>query len=256
MDFTLFENRYLLALASAVIGVLLTLVTQRILNKRGLFTYFVRHSRVGISADDAVFGSVRVTWNNNPVANLYSSTVELRNESLKDYDDVVVRVFSNDTMLLTERAELLDTTRILEWTEEFSSRLAVAPGTVASEEQLKLYFGQRDYLLPTMNRGQKVRLSFLNTAKTEKQPTIWLDILHKGVKVKFRVAHNEVLGVPQPHAGLMGAMLGFLLIGLIVVFVNTVWLAALIALIYGFFAQVPGAFVIKCWRWLREWLGD
>ena len=72
---------------------------------RGLFTYFVWHNKVGVSVDDAVFGTVRVTWNDNLVANLYSSTVELRNESLKDYENVVVRVFSNDTIHLTERAE-------------------------------------------------------------------------------------------------------------------------------------------------------
>ena len=120
MDFsTLLENKLLLTAISGLSGVVLTLVTQRILGKRGLFTYFVWHNRVGVSADDAVFGTVRVTWNGNVVPNLYSSTVELRNESLADYQNVVVRVFSNDTRLLSERADLMGTTRILEWSEEF-----------------------------------------------------------------------------------------------------------------------------------------
>ena len=102
MDFsTLLENKVLLAAISGLSGVVLTLITQRILGKRGLFTYFVWHNRVGVSADDAVFGTVRVTWNGNVVPNLYSSTVELRNESLADYQNVVVRVFSNDTRLLS-----------------------------------------------------------------------------------------------------------------------------------------------------------
>ena len=110
---TALNNRFILALLAAILGVVITLVTQRILGKRGLLTYFVWHSRVGVSADDAIFGSVRVTWNGNMVANLYSSALELRTESLKDYDNVIVRVFTNDTVLLTERTEVLGTTRIL-----------------------------------------------------------------------------------------------------------------------------------------------
>ena len=97
------DNRLLLAVASGVLGVILTLLTQRILQKRGVFAYFVRHNRVGLSTDDPVFGSVRVTWNDNPVDNLYISTVELRNESLNDYENVAARVFTSDTILLNRK---------------------------------------------------------------------------------------------------------------------------------------------------------
>ena len=70
-----FNNPFILALLSAILGGVITLVTQRILRKRSLLTYFVQHSRVGVSADDSIFGIVRVTWNDNVVANLYSSTL-------------------------------------------------------------------------------------------------------------------------------------------------------------------------------------
>ena len=255
MDLTVFDNKYLIGLASGVGGVLLTLLTQQILNKRGLFTYLVRHSRVGVSADDAVFGSVRVTWNGNPIANLYSSTAELINQSMKDYENVVVRAFTNDTSLLTERTEIVGTTHIAQWTDEFAKQLHVAPGDKASEAQIQLVSRQRDYLVPTINRGQVVRFHFLNAAKTQNQPTIWLDVVHKGVKLQFRVPQNEVLGVPQPMAALIGAILGFVLVGIIITFVQTVWIAALVSFIYGFLAQLPGAYAIRMWRGLREWFG-
>ena len=129
MDSTLLQNRLVVALIACAVGAVLTLLTQRFLKKRGLFTYFVWHNRVAVSSEDAIFGSVRVTWNNNPVANLYSSTIELRNESLNDYENVIVRVFTNDTILLTERTEIVGTTRFLEWTEAFVRSLAVLPGT-------------------------------------------------------------------------------------------------------------------------------
>ena len=249
------NNRFILALLAVISGVVITLVTQRILGKRGLLTYFVWHSRVGVSADDAIFGIVRVTWNGNMVANLYSSALELRNESLKDYDNIVVRVFTNDTVLLTERTEVLGTTRILEWSADFSQRFAIQPGAQPTAAQQNLYGSQREYLIPTLNRGQVVRLTFLNAASSDRPPSIWLDILHKGVKVKFRVAHDQFLGTPRPAAALVGAALGVPFLAVVIAIVNTVWIAAALSFLYGLLVVVPGAFSIKLWRWLRELVG-
>ena len=122
-----FNNPFILALLSVILGGVITLVTQRILKKRSLLTYFVQHSRVGVSADDSIFGIVRVTWNDNVVANLYSSTLELRNESLKDFDNIIARVFTNNTILLTERTEILGTTRSLKWTTDFPNSSKYKP---------------------------------------------------------------------------------------------------------------------------------
>ena len=255
MDLTFLQNRLVVALIAGVFGAVLMLLIQRFLNKRGLFTYFVWHNRVGVSTNDAVFGSVRVTWNDNPVANLSSSTVELRNESLNDYENVIVRVFTSDTILLTERSEIVGTTHILKWTEAFVRGIAVPTGTQPTAAQQNIYTGQREYLIPTFNRGQLVRFTFLNAAKTEKQPSLWLDIVHKGVKIKFRVAHNKFMGIPQPAAAIVGGVLGFILLGILIAIVDTVWVAALLSLVYGLLVLVPGALAIKLWRWLRDSFG-
>ena len=67
----MFESRLIVALIACLAGAALTLVTQRLLKKRGLFTYFVSHFPAGLSTDDPVLGTVRVTWNNTSVQNLY-----------------------------------------------------------------------------------------------------------------------------------------------------------------------------------------
>ncbi len=255
MDFTLMENRLVVAMLSAVVGTILTLFTQRILNKRGLFTYFVSHNQVAVSGDDAIFGTVRVTWNNNSVANLYSSTIELRNESLKDYEDVNVRVFSGDTILLTERTEILGTTRSLKWSEAFSRTLMVPSGGNPTDLQKNLHASDREYLIPTMNRSQVVRLTFLNEATIGKPPFIGLDVLHTGAKVKYRVSLNEFWGVPQPSAALVGSISGFLFTGIVIVLVDNVWVAAITSFFYGIMVLVPGALLIKLWRNLRDLIG-
>ena len=106
-----------------------------------------------------------------------------------------------------------------------------------------------------MNRGQTIRFHFLNAAKTSAGPTIWLEALHKGVKVKFRPARNEILGVPQPTAVWVEMALGFVFLVILIKFVHVLWLAAFLAFVYGLFAQIPGIVLIKVWRWLREAVG-
>ena len=255
MEFTFLQNRLIVALLSLVVGVIITLLRQRILKKRGLFTYFVLHYRVGVSADDATFGTVRATWNNLPVDNLYSSSVELRNESLKDYENVIVMVFTNDTVLLTERAEIVGSARILEWTKDFAHRVAVPLGDESTDTQRWIHGHEREYLIPTMNRGQLVRFTYLNATSTPQQPTIWLDILHKGVKTKVRVAQPEFLGVPQFSAARAGSILGFVIVALIVATMETLWLAAVLSFLCGLLALLPGAVSIKLWRKFRDLFG-
>ena len=165
-------------------------MAQYILNKRGIFSYNVFHNRVGISTEDAIYGSVKVTWNENPVAHLYLSTVELTNQSMKDYESVVVRIYTSNTQLLTQRTEIAGTTRLIDFSEDYKKEIAVREGDRPSDSQFNLFRSQRDYFVPTMNRGQILRFQFLNAAISEHQPNIWVDVLHKGVKCKFRIAKN------------------------------------------------------------------
>ena len=256
MDVALLDSRLIIALISTGLGVFLMFLIQMIVNKRGLFTYVVWHNKVGMSTDDAVFGSVRVTWNNNFIHNLYLSVIELSNESQKDYENVVVNVFTKDTDLLSERSELVGTTRVLKWTGDFSNRLAVEPGAQPTQEQATLYNRQREYLLPTMNRGQVVHLAYLNAAHTEQQPTLWIGIVHKGVQLQLRVPHNVFMGVSQSHAAVVGSALGLLVVIAVVLLVDAVWVASVICMIYGLGVLLPGAVCIRSWRRLRDLLGS
>ena len=255
METTLLEDRLVVSLISVVFGVALTLIAQHLVNKRGLFTYFVQHNRIGASGDDAVFGTVRVTWNNTPAAHLYSSIVELRNESLKDYENVVVKVFSNDTKLLTERSEIVGTTHDLRWTNEFADKLAVAPGGEATNEQWTLYARQREYLVPTMNRGQVIRITYLNDATTENQPSLWVDVVHKGVRLTIRTPQPQFMGVSQPAAALTGSAMGVFVLAAVIGLVDTTWIAAIVCMVYGLIVLIPGAMCIRSWRWVRDFVG-
>ena len=255
MELTFLQNRLIVAVFAGVVGVILTLLIQRILNKRGLFTYFVWHNSVGVSTDDAVFGTVRAFWNDQQVDNLWFSSIELRNASLNDYENVIVKVFTNSTALLNERTEIVGTSRVIEWTAAFANRVTLLPGIEPTAEQRSLYAREREYLVPTMNRGQFVRITYLNATNTPQQPTIWLDILHKGVKTEIRVAQPEFFGVPQFYAAQIGSASGIVVVALVIATVEALWLAAVLSFLYGLFVLFPGAAAIKLWRRFRDLFG-
>lgn len=241
--------------ASAVAGAVVTLLLAQLLKRRGRFLYSVRHTQIGMSADDEIFGNVRLTWNDHPVANLFLSTIELKNESLNDFKEITTKVYTNDTTLLTERTEVVGTTEILHWSSRFREILKVEFGQ-PTPAQTDIYNKSREYTIPTMNRGQVVRLAFLNAPPQGLQPTLWLDIVHPGVKLEYRKPYGELLGVSQPASAIVGFILGLMFLGIEIYYVKDAWLAAVLCFILGSILLLPGALLIKGWYRLRDLLGS
>jgi hypothetical protein len=257
--FQIIKDQYVFSIISIIAGgiggIIVSLVTQKILSKRGLFSYFVNHLRVGITTEDKIFGSVAVTWNNNPMPNLFLSTIELTNESLNDYEKIIIHTHSNTTKILSEYTQLLGTPNILEWSKSYKNRVFVEPGETPTKNQKDIYFSQREYIIPVFNRGQKIRITFLNSAKGPKVPTIWVSVLEKGVKLKYKLPKRSIFGVPQPNAAIAGLFMGIVVIIFLGLFIKSNWIAIIIALIYGLIAQLPGAYIIKFLRKIREAIG-
>ena len=251
MNLSLLQNTYFVATLTFALGVIGTVVANRILNKQAVFSYFVNHLRVGQAGEDNQFGRVEIKWNDASVPNLFLSSVELINTSVRDFEDIEIRAFSNDTRLLTERTEIVGTTRHIEPTSEYLAKLKPDESGNLNAAQWDLLARHRDYIVPVFNRNQTIRLVFLNSAVSDNSPTIWLDVLQKGVKVKFRAPRVQFLGVDQPQAALVGSVVGLLITLVLLLFVPSVWVVALCAFVVGLIAQLPGVWVIKSWRKLR-----
>lgn len=249
------KTQYASVISGAIGGVLTAWLTHRVVHKRGTFSYHVNHSRVGITTDDAVFGKVEASWNGNKIQNLYISNVELTNESMNDYENVVVQVYTSDTQLLSESTQVGNGPDILEWTDKYKKRIVVAQNTEPTTAQRGIYFGQREYAIPVFNRGETVRLTYLNSAITAKAPTIWVAVAIKGVKLKFRVPQPLVLGVPKLRAAIVGGLVCLVVVIALLLTPTLHWLVALVALALGFFAQVPGAYAVRACRKLYNVIG-
>ncbi len=252
-DFT--SNPYLFSAISAVGGIVLTVLTQRILNRRSLFTYYVRHVKIGTTVDDPIFGSIRVTWNDAPIEHLYTSTVEFLNESANDYENLTLTVFTNDCYLLSEATAVLDTTQILKFTDSFKQKLASFTGDSAVDDRLNLIMQRREYAIPTMNRRHLIRLVYLTESKTAEQPTVWLDLVHKGVLLRFRIPKPEFLGVPTNSAAMSGLVVGIFLIPLLMGYVSNIWILTYASFGLGAFAMVLGVVVLKIGRSFKTYFG-
>lgn len=251
----LFQNQYISVIAGGLGGIFTAWLTQRVLNRRGIFSYSVTHNRVGMTTEDPIFGAVAVTWNGNPISNLYLSTIEMKNESLNDYDNVVVHTYTSDTKLMTEQTQLLESPNILEWSEKYKKQLHVEAGSKPSESQWNIYNGQREYVIPIFNRGQTIKITYLNSGQNSSMPSIWLSIALKGVRLKFRGPQNQILGVPQGQAAFIGVLIGLLVLVALALLVSQPWVVAMTAMAYGFVAQIPGACAIKLLRRAREAVG-
>ena len=238
----LLKTQYVSVIAGAIGGVVTAWLTHRVLHKRGTFSYHVNHNRVGITTDDAVFGKVEASWNGNKIQNLYISNIELANESMNDYENVVVRVYTSDTQLLSESTQVANGPNILEWTERYKNSVSVAPNTQPTTAQKGIYFGQREYTIPVFNRGETVRLTYLNSATTANTPTIWVAVAIRGVK-------------PKPRAAIVGIVV-CLAVVIALLFTDTpYWAVALVALALGLIAQDPGAYAVRAWRKLYNVIG-
>ncbi|WP_133551308.1 hypothetical protein [Pedobacter duraquae] len=71
-------------------GILGTIITTRLLNREVLLTKRIFIQRVAYSSNSATWGKIDVLYNGAPCNNLHLITVEIRNDSNKNIDDVEV----------------------------------------------------------------------------------------------------------------------------------------------------------------------
>ena len=248
------QNTLALSVISLIAGALITTITQKIASKTVRLRYSTNIWRVGTASDDPIFGAARVTWQNNPVRNLYTAELEIENSSNRDFENVDLKAYAgNDTFLLSERSSVEGTPYIVPWSQEFKDRMAVAPDAVPTQAQWDFYYHQRDYQLKVFNRGQLIRITYLCTRPNDdRPPEIFVSTLLKGARLIYQQRQALYYGVPSPVALLRGLMMSALAVVGCALFVRRVWLAAVLSLVVGLAVLPIGAATYKLERWLRN----
>ncbi|MGR8941449.1 MAG: hypothetical protein ACU83P_07650 [Gammaproteobacteria bacterium] len=247
------DNKLFVAVFAGIGGGILTKVFTFYGNRLKTLEYNVSHERIGISANDAVFGDVRVTWQGRELPNLFLSTATLKNMTNQDYSNLEFKVFSGQgTDLLNQSTEITGTTYTLNFTEKYASSIQVAQGAEPTHEQFNTLHSAREFLIPTLNRGQQVVVSFLTTSANGNNPSIWLDTLHQGVAVKYRPLENHVFGVPLRLTLPIGLIACFIVLVLSSFFISEAWIAGLVCMMVGLSGQAIGALCYRLHRFITK----
>lgn len=242
----LIDSKAILAAISAVGGGLIGNLIAVLRSRVKTLEYTVNHDRMAFSADDVIFGSIRVTWQKHDVTNLYSTRITLENQTGKDFTNLKIKVYTGDMLLLGERTEIPGTTYILKWTDDYQQQLAVSPGNTPTEQQFNTYNHSREYVVPILNRGQRAVMTYLTTVPGGAQPPgAWLDMLHEGAKVQFRQEVPQVHGVPVRLAISVGIVACVAVLVAASFILSEPWAAAAICMVFGLFAKSVGAFLYR-----------
>ena len=247
------NDHLVVALVATVASVLGTLLIRALMTRSSRFRYSTRVDRIGISADDPVFGTVRVQWRNNDVRNLYLAVVEIENTSSKDFENVGLTIYTNNnTLLLSEQTRMIDSPSIVLWSPEFRAKLEGPAGGVLTQAQWEIYNHQREYLVPVFNRGQVLEFHYVCTRPGDNLlPYIFVDAPIKGVKLLYRQTTRLVLGVPFDLALVRGTVSALVVSILAGWFFGGSWIATAIVFLVGYTVLLQGALISKATR--RLW---
>lgn len=245
----LLENSLFTAILGAMLGWIgnrfLTKLTDRLIDVE----YTVMHDRVGVSVDDDLFGSVKATWNGSDLSNLWSSKVTISNGTHKDLSDLIVKVYTGNTSLLSERVEVQGSTYPPKYTEDYKNRIQVLPNERPTDLQFTLFRTTREYDVVVLNRGQKIVLHYLTTeANPNNSPNVWVEIRKEGIQAVYKAPVPEVHGVPVKVATTLGLLSSIVAACLAAYFKPPLLAAIFSMLVIGLFAQFIGAGLFKAYR--------
>lgn len=242
----LLDNKLVISVFSVFSGTLIGSVLTALRGRLKVIEYTVVHDRVGLSTDDAIFGSVRVIWQGVDLTNLYSSVVTVENSTSTDFTNLKLKVYTGDTSLLNERTEIPGTTYTLKYTPDFAASIEVPTGATPTDAQFQIFRHNREYIVPVLNRGQRLVLHYLTTVpNSHSSPSVWVDLVHQGAQISFRPLLQEVHGVPIKIALPLGLLACLVVLVLSSVYVKQPWVAASIAMSFGLVAQSVGAVIYR-----------
>lgn len=265
------------SLVSSSLTLVVTLFVVVVRNRRSLLTYHATHDRIGISTRDNIHGEVLVTVGGNQMQNLYMSNVWLVNRSMRDVQDLSVKVWCepNDMHLMSEQTHIVGTIEFLKHTAEYEEIKSQLMNAVAKVEKAKatedyvtadqidqaqatnwqVWRTQRWYEVPVLARGQTIRFTYMTNVLSNADPAIHISCQKAGVRVKYKQPYQPVWHlweVPLIEASLSGIVIGMLVWLVVISTISTLWVAALLCLVVGLLGNIPGAAIVKFYRWLRN----
>lgn len=241
-------------LSGAIIGAIVTAFFGLVIKRRARFVYCVSHSRVGESAEDPVFGSIKVSYNDEPAKNLWLSTLEITNTSLRDFKEVPIQISAiTPTILLNQKVSINNEYPIsINWDEDYKKLVTPQEGQKATKDQIRLYNSVRKFKFPVVNRGDKLTFTYL-THTLGSMPELHATIDSMGIRCKFRPLTNLPLDFSYTILRAIGFGLVFTIPFLVFVTleVDDSQYSAVFGWTLGFLNGLLGLWIGRIWDKLR-----
>ncbi|MCK4672769.1 hypothetical protein KAT67_02170 [candidate division WOR-3 bacterium] len=232
-----------------VLGIIITHLWTKYKTRIKKIKYNVQYQYLGASVDDTRFGSVKLLYNDKPIKCLYNAKVLLSNESHHDISDMEINIVCDpDSTIILSFGRNTSSFNELAFTKDY--------GKVLNEGKNLVYiFTRRDYMLPVLNRGDKVEILLLMTNVHNKQPIVEVNCDYAGVRMKYSPkAPYELFGESLQHCSLLGSFITLLLCISIVLFIGNRVIAVFLAAVIALFASLVGFAFIKIIKFLTKLL--
>ncbi|WP_417451618.1 hypothetical protein [Kordiimonas sp.] len=249
-----------LLVIGALVGAFLNYVFLKFQNKTSVLGFTRSVVRVAVSAEDALFGSIRVMLGEQQVRNLFLCTIEVENMSSTDQENVKFKVYTgNDTCLYNVSAVVMDTPYAIPLTDEFTEFLKIPEGQQVSQVQLDRVRHERDYQVVALNRDQKLKFTCLcQKLNDDNDPYVTISTPNKGIRLKeqkqpFEVL-NPIFGVPVARARVRAVLLAVPVIFICGLLIDNIWISLSVVLLYGLLALACGSIFYKIERAIRSFV--
>jgi hypothetical protein len=241
---------------TAVLGLIGGSAISRLRARIRVLPYTVFNGQIGQSSE-GTFGNIEVLWGGVRHDRLFSSTLELINDSSYDYSNLIVKIIAGpNTKLHTQHCAIKGSSIEVVPSDAFKAQVPIVPDQLLSDEQYALIVRYREYLLPVFNRKQSAAFTFLTTVENGAPwPTVFLEVVHPGTRAVYRVPGPRVLGVSVKAAAIVGTVALIGIFGALMWIQPPLWAAMFVAMAAGAFAQFIGAVACRAWRELLWLIG-
>jgi hypothetical protein len=238
-----------LPFGGAVVGHLWTRYRRRLATLR----WTVHGQPIAFATEDFGWGKVEILYNGQPAGNLHIINVQVVNDSQIDLTEVELDVqMSEGTNVLRSAAQVQGTVNLLPFAGGYATMLAAAGERALTAGELATWTRRSDFRVPVLNRGGIVDLRFLVTRADFATPTASVHCNHAGVRVRPERPAQQLWGVNQARASLVGLFVGLVAVEIIVRAGGGNWAGVGVAWLIGAVGAAIGVVVVKTWRWISR----
>jgi hypothetical protein len=226
-------------LGSFLGGVIIKHIWDKIHTRLTTLEYQITYVPLGLTESNETFGDLEVRHRGQPVPSLFMSRIEVINDGNRDLTNVDLDIACDqESCILVSEAHNTSSLKSLPFS---STYLVLLNNPVPQPLALRM----RGYTIPVLNRGDKVQIGLLLTNSLKNQPFVFLTCDHPGLRLRFGVPQQTLLGVPIFECSMLGLAITLLFIGAISYYAWPVPWYVPASAVLGLMATVIGCGVLK-----------